>query len=168
MSKTKAFFQKYKGDAIRATAGTKIFPEVVLAAAALESRNGESLLTSKFNNFFGIKVTPNWAGGRVEMKTREVINGKEVFINAFFRIYPSPEDSFKNYVKFISGARYVKAGVLKAKTPQEQTQAIAAAGYATDPNYSATLNKFISVGGSIAAGLGIFFIIGLTLAYILK
>ena len=49
MSKTKAFFQKYKGDAIRATAGSKIFPEVVLAAAALESRNGESLLTSKFN-----------------------------------------------------------------------------------------------------------------------
>jgi flagellum-specific peptidoglycan hydrolase FlgJ len=168
MSKTKAFFQKYKSAAIEAATGTKIFPEIILAAAALESRNGESLLTTKFNNFFGIKAGPTWSGGRVTMPTKEVLNGKTVTIDQPFRIYKTPADSFKDYVNFISGPRYKAAGVLKAKTPAEQAKAIAAAGYATDPKYSDKLNQFIKIGGTVAMSLGVFFIVGLTLSILLK
>ena len=78
-------------------------------------------------------------------------NGKIYTVNAPFRWYDTPTDSFKNYVHFISGARYIKAGVLTASTPAEQFAALHKAGYATDISYVEKLTaKLASFGSSIS------------------
>lgn len=136
------FIKKYSVAATNAAAGTKVFPQTILTAAALESGYGESVLSAKYNNFFGIKADSSWKGKSVVMSTKEQdSSGNEYTVNAKFRSYDTAQESFSNYVKFISGPRYVKAGVLNAKTPTEQFEKIKAAGYATDKNYVAKLTK---------------------------
>lgn len=135
------FFSTYKNAAIAATQGTGIFPETMLTQAALESGNGNSGLTKQANNFFGIKVSSAWGmKPYVEMPTWEVINGKNVKVNARFRKYATAKEGFADYVNFLKvNQRYAKAGVFKAKTPVEQFKALQAAGYATDPDYASKL-----------------------------
>lgn len=135
------FYDAYKQAANDAAAGTKVFPETILAAASLESGNGTSLLAFKYNNFFGIKAGSSWKGNVVKMATKEQdAHGKVFTVMAAFRHYNTPKDSFANYVKFISGTRYIAAGVLSSTTPQEQFAALQKAGYATDIKYAEKLN----------------------------
>lgn len=160
---------KYRQAAIEATAGSKIFPDTVLSAAALESNWGKSVLSAQYNNFFGIKKGIGWQGRTVLMPTREQrTDGSWYTVNAPFRWYDSPADSFRNYVKFISGPRYVRAGVLNATSPVEQFIAIKNAGYATDVSYVDKLKKVLSSFGDFIqdsatgsattlAGIAVFF-----------
>jgi len=139
------FINNYWESAIEACLDTPIFPLLALAESAVESAWGESELTKEANNFLGIKSSLSWeegGGSYVVKKTREVIDGKPVMVNAKFRKYPTPADCYKNYVHFVTQPNYVSHGVLVAKTPEEQVTAIAAAGYATDPDYA---HKIISV-----------------------
>lgn len=132
----KTFIAAYSNNAKTAASGTNIFPETILSAAALESGYGASALAAQHNNFFGIKADENWTGKTATFLTKEQREDGSVFtVLAKFRHYDSPIDSFKNYVHFISGPRYVKAGVLSAKTPAQQFAALKKAGYATDKNY---------------------------------
>lgn len=136
MTATQNFYNNYRQAALNAASGTKIFPETILAVASLESNNGQSLLSAKYNNFFGIKNSGTWSGKTVTLPTKEQDTAGNVYtVDASFRWYDSPTDSFKNYVQFISGPRYVTAGVLSATTPQEQFDALHKAGYATDVSY---------------------------------
>lgn len=147
MQHVQHFRNTYGQAAIDAAKGSRIFPETIIAAAALESNWGRSKLSSQFNNFFGIKADKSWKGKTVTMRTREVINGKTVYIDAPFRHYDNAKESFLNYVRFVSGPRYVRAGVLSANTFEEQIQAIKDAGYATDPNYVSTLKGVLKTLG---------------------
>jgi len=134
--------------------GTGIFPEVIIAQAIIESSTkgsdgffypGTSILASRGNNYFGIKAGKSWKGDKITLPTNEYVNGKKITVNADFRKYDTPGDSFKDYIKFLKdNPRYRKAGVFKAKTPQEQTKALQTAGYATDPKYSDKLNVIIN------------------------
>lgn len=135
-----AFRNKYINAAKQAAKGTAILPDTIIILAALESKYGQSELTKKENNFFGVK------GSGATYKTKEFVNGKYITISQSFKKYSSPLESFKDFVKFISGPRYIKAGVLKAKTVPAQFKAIKAAGYATDPNY---VSKLILLYNSI-------------------
>ncbi len=149
MTAGKTFYNKFKPAAISAAAGTKIFPETILAAAALESSNGLSELASRYNNFFGIKAGIEWQGKRVVMQTTEQRgDGTRYKIDAPFRVYDSPADSFRNYVQFISGPRYVRAGVLSAATPVAQFAALHQAGYATDISYVEKLKERLESFGA--------------------
>lgn len=136
------FFNHYAPYAATAAAGTKIFPQVVILMAAHESGNGNSTLSRPpYFNFFGIKAT-NWTGKKVQLNTKEYQGGREVIVPQYFRDYQSPEQSFADFIKLISTQpRY--AAALTAGTWQEQIVRIAAAGYATDPNYS---QKVIEIG----------------------
>lgn len=136
------FAKKYAAAAMEATAGTDIFPAVVLSAAALESGWAGSGLSSNYNNFFGVKAGSTWFGKTVTMPTKEEVNGQMVTVNAKFRAYDSALDSFRDYVRLLQTSRYNKAGVSDAATPAEQIQRIKDAGYATDSNYA---NKVISI-----------------------
>ncbi|MCC6721747.1 MAG: glucosaminidase domain-containing protein [Bacteroidia bacterium] len=134
----------YKSLAIKATQNTGLFPSVMLAQAIVESNNGNSLLASKYNNHFGIKASKSWTGKKVNLNTREVINGYSVSEGDYFRIYDSVEDSYIDRVNFLKqNPRYVNAGVFSAKTPLQQLQALQSAGYATDPNYAEILNSVL-------------------------
>jgi len=135
-AKLETFAKKYRPAAVAAARGSRIFPDTILVAAALESKYGQSALTKNNNNFFGVK------GKGSAYTTKEFINGKWVTVKAAFKKYKSPLDSFKDYVKFVSGPRYVKAGVTRAQNVPDQVKAIKAGGYATDPGY---VNKLVSL-----------------------
>lgn len=128
---------------------TKLFPSLFIAQALLESSDskgvpGNSGLTRNHNNFFGIKADKSWKGKKAILKTREVINGKDVMVDAPFRKYDTPEQSFADRVQFLlKNKRYAKAGVFDAVSPYDQAVALQRAGYATDPNYAKILKGII-------------------------
>jgi flagellum-specific peptidoglycan hydrolase FlgJ len=100
-------------------------PEVVLAQAGHESNWGKS---TPGNNFFGIKGT----GGTYQ--TTEIITGQAQTANASFAGYQTSADSFAGFGDLMLTKRYSR--VASAGDYPAQIQAIAAAGYATDPNYA--------------------------------
>lgn len=129
------FTKKYYSLAKTVTAGTGIFPETLLAMAIVESRSGDSLLSKKYNNFFGIKSAGSWKGASVNLDTKEYFTNTPSTIKQAFRVYPSAKAGFKDYVKFLQqNQRYKQA--LKAPNYQEQIIKIAGAGYATAPDYA--------------------------------
>lgn len=145
------YIETYQSLARQITQGTGVFPETVLAAGAVESRNGESQLATKANNHFGIKAGSSWTGQVVTMRTREVNNGQDVYVNAKFRAYPSVAKSYQDYVRLLATAdRYKPA--LQASSWQDQIVKLSAAGYATDPQYA---NILLSVGRSISKALAL-------------
>jgi len=139
------FVKKHYGQALVASKGSGIFIETLLGQSILETSSGKSVLSSKYNNYFGIKADKSWKGRSVNMKTGEVFNGKSVTINSDFRVYDSFLDSAKDYIKFLkTNPRYTKYGVFKAKDYKEQIQAIKNAGYATGTNYVSAVLKIVS------------------------
>lgn len=134
------FISKYSADAIKVCEGTHLYPSLMLAQAALESNNGNSYLTVKANNFFGIKVSKGWTGDYITLNTREVIMGKEVIVPARFRKYANAQAAFRDRNNFLQvNPRYARTGVFAAQTPDDQALALQHAGYATDPNYAGKL-----------------------------
>lgn len=144
----KQFIDKYGPEAQKATAGTVLFPSVMLAQAILESDNGNSSLTRQAFNFFGIKANSSWINAGkpfIEKTTTEYVNGEPIKIVDKFRRYASPVDSFKDRNNFLlTNSRYTKAGVFTSKTPEAQAKALQTAGYATDPNYANLLISLIN------------------------
>ncbi len=142
------FVKDFTPIVLEAAAGSGLFASLFMAQAILESSNaqgqpGASLLASKYNNYFGIKASAGWKGKVINLKTREVFNGKDAVITDGFRVYDSPAESFKDRVNFLkSNPRYKK--VFTAPTPLLQAMELKAAGYATDPNYSAILTSIIN------------------------
>jgi flagellum-specific peptidoglycan hydrolase FlgJ len=139
------FVKQHYGQALVASKGSGIFIETLLGQSILETSSGKSLLSSKYNNYFGIKADKSWKGPSVNMKTGEVFNGQKVTINSNFRVYTSFLDSAKDYIKFLTtNPRYTKAGVFTAKNYKEQIQAIKNAGYATGTNYVSSVLNIVS------------------------
>lgn len=128
-------------DAKNATAGTGVRASVTVAQAIIESGWGSSALASApYNNLFGIKVSAGWYGGQVMMRTGEYINGRYVTVNAAFRSYASQEASFRDHTNFLlQNGRYAANGVVNSGSYQAMANGLQAAGYATAPNYAATL-----------------------------
>ena len=133
--------KKYWLDAVAATAGTKIFPETLIAQAVVESQQeaadgnyypGLSLNARKANNYFGIKDSPQWKGDTIQLPTSK--DGTKV---STFRKYGSFKESMMDYVDFLqSNPRYTTAGVFKAPDYVSQIVAIAKAGYAEGAGYA--------------------------------
>ncbi len=137
------YVNMFKNAVLEASKTTNLFPSVAMAQGILESNNGNSGLAKKANNHFGIKADESWHGKKMNFPTREVIGGKDVMVDAYFRAYNNPVDSFKDHVTFLkSFKRY--ANVFNAKTPEQQAIEIQKAGYATDPNYANLLINIIN------------------------
>lgn len=127
--------------------GRPLYSSVVIGQACLETGYGQSTIMMKANAVFGIKATSNWKGKVYNARTREVYDNIITNITAYFRAYDNLQDSIKDYFDLICGlSRYKYA--LNCKTYYECINAIAQAGYATDPNY-ATLVKKIIVDNSL-------------------
>lgn len=145
----KQFAQKYGAMAQQVTKGTGIFPETLLTQAILESGNGQTELAKKYNNFFGVKAFESWKGKRVTLLTPEVVKGVKGMYLKEFRVYDSPIDSFRDYVKVITKVKNYKDALTK-KTYQEQLTSIAGSGYATATKYKESL---LAVAKNVSAGL---------------
>jgi len=120
---------------------TKIPASFVVAEGALESGWGASQLAQQAFNLFGVKADPSWHGPTWSMQTREFLSGHWVMVPAVWRKYADWLGSISDHAQFlISNPRYRPAFAYTSGTTF--AQAIAAAGYATDPQYAA---KIISI-----------------------
>jgi peptidoglycan hydrolase-like protein with peptidoglycan-binding domain len=135
-----AFIDRVAADAIKSQRQTGVPASVTLAQALLESGNGKSALATKGNNFFGIKG--EGPAGHVTMPTKEFLNGKWVTVNANFRKYNSPAESFADHGRFLRDNRRYANAFKHTDNASQFAREIHKAGYATDPQYS---NKLISI-----------------------
>lgn len=113
---------------------------VALAQSALETGWGASVAGY---NFFGIRADKSWNGPVVCITTREVLHGiEQVQHGQAFRAYATPRESFLDWGRFLSTMPRYKGAFNRLGDPQSVewakgfAQAIAAAGYATAPNYA--------------------------------
>lgn len=115
---------------------TGILASLTAAQAFIESNKGNSGLTQKANNLFGIKGEYN--GQSVTMPTTEYYNGVKTKVNAKFRKYPSWAESIADHSRlFNTNKRYAN---LRGCTNYKQACIdVQKDGYATSPTYANTL-----------------------------
>lgn len=141
------FVQRLMPLAKKAADKLGLSPAVLVAQAALESgwgkrviKDGEGQLT---HNLFGIKADPRWQGAKTVVSTLEYEQGVASHQKAAFRSYESFEESFNDYVDFLtSGSRY-KGALAKVDSPDRYFEALQQAGYATDPHYARKLKQVL-------------------------
>ena len=135
------FLEKFKPLAITDMRETGILASLTGAQAFIESNKGNSGLTQKANNLFGIKGTYN--GQSVRMLTTEYYNGVAHRVYADFRKYPNWLDSVNDHSSLFNRlARYKN---LRGETNYVKAcNNVAADGYATSPTYATTLLNTIN------------------------
>lgn len=137
----KSFFEKIQPMVVEDMKKTGILASLTAAQAFIESSKGNSGLTVKANNLFGIKGTYN--GQCVNMLTTEYYNGKAVRVYANFRKYPSWAESIADHSALFNRlARYKNL-----RGEQDYVKAcknVQADGYATSPKYANTLINTIN------------------------
>lgn len=113
----------------------------IIAQAILESGYGESILSSKYNNHFGLKCGGAWSGKSVNLETLEERDNSLHHEFSDFRVYDSFEEGVLGYFTFIDWSNYSN---LKGVTdPQTYCENIYRDGYATDSNYVDKLMSLI-------------------------
>lgn len=118
-----------------------ILPSVTLSQAIIESKHGESSLTKKANNLFGIKGS--YKGQSVTMMTTEYIGGHYVKVPAKFRKYPNWWESISDHsYLLVSAKRY--ANIPGCDDYIKACQNLQEDGYATAPDYAQTLISYIT------------------------
>lgn len=162
----KNFVAAYLEHARASEARTGVPALFALAQAALESgwagaRPG--------NAMFGIKAGGGWAGARQLLTTREVFADRhqghrfpevvsitpradgrfDYVVKDWFRAYASPAESFADHGAMLRASRRY-ARCFETGDPREFARRIAAAGYATDPNYA---NSLIAVIATIETAM---------------
>ena len=130
-----AFIEAMMPHALAVSAQTGLDPRLVIAQSAQETGWGKS---APGNNYFGIKS--HGKGGGNTLATNEVINGQTVRINDSFRGYGDMGESALGYASFLKeNPRY--RDMLSAPDLDSQVAALGRSGYATDPNYAASVGS---------------------------
>lgn len=125
---------------------TNIPAGFVVADAALESGWGSSGLTQNAMNLFGVKADSSWTGPTYAIATREFLNGNWTMVNALFRQYSDWLGSIQDHASFLlNNPRYAPA--FATTDSISFAQAVAAAGYATDPQYAQKIISIINAHG---------------------
>lgn len=168
----RTFYAQYAVYALRTEQQTGISHLFILAQAALESGWGAH---APAYMFFGVKATTHTPiHKRQLLVTTEVLsappkpndfpdvigvtplpNGKYLcVVKDWFRKYASPEECFTEHARLLlTHKRYAPALKVKAD-PYAFADAIARAGYATDPQYAEKLKKIIGKLERLAGKLG--------------
>lgn len=161
--KPKDFVEKFLPFALETEKKTGINALFTLAQAAIESGWGD---VAPGNAFFGVKDTDGVNGNeqllttteysrRMDLKFPVIIsivpvmrNGVKMFkytIKDYFRKYDTPEECFTEHSQFfLKNKRYAKALEVK-EDPYNFADAVARAGYATDPNYAKLLKDVMQM-----------------------
>ncbi|MGL5330665.1 MAG: glucosaminidase domain-containing protein [Peptostreptococcaceae bacterium] len=131
-SKYMEFINSIKEGAIENYKKYKILPSITIAQAILETGWGESKLSSKYNNLFGIKADSSWNGEFIVLETKEY---SSTMIDDKFRVYENKNDSINDHAKFLyENKRYKEYGVFDGNTYKYQANALQEAGYSTHMN----------------------------------
>lgn len=129
------YIQQYRSIAIREMNRYGIPASIKLAQGILESGNGTSLLATRGNNHFGIKCGGTWRGKNMKKNDDRS--------NECFRVYDSPEQSFRDHSEFLLKERYQKLFTLDKNDYRGWAYGLKAAGYATNPRYPELLISLI-------------------------
>lgn len=129
------FIETIKEGAISTQKEFGVFASVTIAQGIMESSYGNSFLAKTDNNLFGVKFygvhNPNL---NITQGTWATDDG------GYYCHYESWADSINDHGYFLrNNKRYEENGVFSAKDYKEQVNAIAKAGYASDPNYSSLI-----------------------------
>lgn len=109
---------------------------IKIAQGLLESRYGNSSLSRRSNNHFGIKCKKDWLG--------DTVRYDDDTAQECFRRYNSIEDSYRDHSDFlINNPRYERLFRLNPKDYKGWAQGLKDCGYATAPHYASALIKFI-------------------------
>lgn len=138
LKQRKAFIKKIGPIAREVDKSYDLLPSITIAQACLESNYGQSDLSQKYNNLFGVKGTnPNTSA---VMTTKEYVKDKWITVKARFQIYDSYEASIRAHARlFQNGTTWNHdqyKHVLAAKDYKTQAKALVTDGYATDPDYA--------------------------------
>lgn len=106
----------------------------IIAQAIIESAWGNSTLSSKYNNHFGLKCGSYWNGASVNMVTQEEFTkGTLTSIKDNFRVFDDFKAGVIGYFEFISTQRY--ANLKGITNPRQYLEIIKADGYCTSSTY---------------------------------
>ncbi|WP_106449835.1 GW dipeptide domain-containing protein [Trichococcus alkaliphilus] len=128
-----------------------LYSSVMVAQASLETAYGTSKLGTVGNNLFGIKGS--YQGNSIVMRTwEEESDGSVIWIDAFFRLYPSYYESMVDYaLKLRNGvswdANFYKGTWIENTTSYKDATLYLTGRYATDSSYNTKLNAIISAYG---------------------
>lgn len=97
-------------------------------------------------NLFGIKAGRGWKGATVEASTLEYVDGQAQRQVERFRAYASYAEAFADYASLIgTSPRYSQAlNSVSNRDGASFARALQSAGYATDPQYAAKLERIMS------------------------
>ena len=111
---------------------------VALGQSILESGWGGSTLSSRYNNYFGIKCSTSspYQGGCINMGSGEYLHSSYQIISSSFRTYGSRTDSFLDHGYFLTHNSRYGGAFAHTGDPDRFIREVARAGYATDPNYA--------------------------------
>jgi len=123
-------------------------PEALIAQAALETGWGRRMIQTADGkdsfNLFGIKADPHWQGDRAVTETVEFSHGLIRRERTAFRAYPSVSDSFADYTAFLKANPRYQDALQAGAGASGFISALAAAGYATDPDYAGKIHRIIN------------------------
>ena len=130
------YIKKYAELAVSEMIRSGVPSSITLAQACLESGDGNSTLSIKSNNHFGIKCKSNWRGKRVYHD--DDAKGE------CFRKYNSVEESFIDHTDFLMvNPRYAELFTLNMTDYKGWARGLKKAGYATNPHYASHLIEII-------------------------
>jgi flagellar protein FlgJ len=141
------FVARMRPHALAAERDTGIPAHFMVAQAALETGWGRAEPRfadgrSSFN-LFGIKAGRGWKGSTVEASTLEYADGQPQRQTERFRAYGSYAEAFADYGRLLNETpRYSAAAA--SRDGAGFARALQSAGYATDPQYAAKLERIMS------------------------
>ena len=141
------FVERLWAHAVAAQRSTGVPAHYVVGQAALESGWGRREIRladgGRSHNVFGIKAGREWRGRTVDVTTTEYIDGRPQRMVQRFRAYDSYADAFRDWSTLIGGQpRYGR--VMRATgAVGDYARGMQQAGYATDPEYGAKLERAI-------------------------
>lgn len=112
---------------------------VILAQMAFESGWGGSNLARIGNNFFGIKANNRWLSKGLPYSCHDDDKPNEKFCN-----FSSPEESIEYHSRLLMSDRYKNCHRYSSTDHRNWLKAIKQAGYATNKNYVAYLERIIT------------------------
>ncbi|HEX5742883.1 MAG TPA: glucosaminidase domain-containing protein [Flavobacteriaceae bacterium] len=133
---TLLYIDVFSGEAMAEMRKFKIPASIKLAQAIVESNSGQSHLSLKSNNHFGVKCHKEWEG--------QSVSHDDDSLGECFRKYDDPKLSFIDHSAFLtSRPRYSKLFTFKENDYISWAYGLKEAGYATDKLYPLKLIKLI-------------------------
>jgi N-acetylmuramoyl-L-alanine amidase len=135
------FISSIKDASIESQKTYNILASITIAQAILESGWGSSELYQNANNSFGIKWTNGCGYDKYLITTKEVVNGKTISVQAYFRKYNSLAESVKDHSIFLQKDRY--NNLIGDTDYKSVANKLYQDGYSTSPEYPSKLIKLI-------------------------